>query len=201
MIEPRMFGQKPSLPAMMRRGEEFFNSLDTAQDEILERSRHLGKIASVAATVAGQRTQHEGDVEAKQLVYAAYLSIGRITDRVVQQIGTDNAEAVLTSHETHATFLNSSKALRSVSFDDVAKQYQRSDSWYKLGNEGLTLQEDIQFPANYLGVGCPYAFGNPDKAIYFSQQTDTIVKTYVEAHRQNMPRSSMHKVVNFLVRR
>jgi hypothetical protein len=200
MIEPRYFGQKPSLPLMMKRGELFFDSLEGAQDEILERSKHIGKIASVAATLAGQKTQHEGDGEAKQLVYAAYLSIGRITDRAVQQVGVDSAENALTSDAAHSTFLETSKTLKSVNFDGTAREFQKFGNWYQLDNNTFTLQENVDFPNKYIGKGCPYAFGNPDKAAYFSRQTDTIVKTYVEAHRRNMPRSSMHRVVNLLMR-
>ena len=201
MIEPRSFGQKPSLSAMMQRGEIFFDSLESAQDEILERSKHLGRIASVAATVAGEKTQYEGDGEAKQLVYAAYLSIGRITDRAVRQIGIDRAEIALTSDEAHVTLLDASKRLRSVSFDDVAKQFHESGNWYQLDNDTLSLQENVHFPSKYEGKGCPYAFGNPDKAAYFSHQTDNIVKTYTEAHRRNMPQSSLHRVTRLLVRK
>jgi hypothetical protein len=201
MIEQRSFGKKPSLLSQMKRGEVFFDTLHAAgtRMEILERSVHMGQIARVAANIASEKSQHEGDGEAKQLVYAAYLSLGRITSRAVKELGVEEAENALTSDVTHTTLLQASKTFKSVRFDEAAKQFQNRGEWYELTDGALRWRQGIDVPLQYVGAGCPYALGNKDRAAYFSAATDEAVHTYIDAHKQDIPQTAYHRYAKLLM--
>lgn len=192
-METRSFGQKPSLASLMMRGETFFDGLLTegTREKVIRRSRHIGKIARSAASIAGETTQHEGDSEAAQLVFAAYLSLGRITCRAISELGVEEAHNALTSEASHQTLLEASKNLASLPFDDVARQYASTGAWYDLTSQSLDWQAGVVIPKRYYGKGCPYALGNPEKATYFNTCTDEIVTTYIDAHKEATPRSQL----------
>lgn len=186
----RSFGKPAPLHIMMERGEEFFDAVNqTDPGEILERSRRISRIALTAATIAGEKTQHAGDGISKQLVYAAYIGIQDIADRVITDTSPDEAEALLTSNTTHQTLLLASKSLKSYAFDTMTKHFNQRGEGFELADDGLILQPGLEFSAKQTGRGCPYAMGNPKKAAYFNQCTDTIVKTYTQAYRQGMPKN------------
>lgn len=194
---PRQFGKPAPLHAMIERGVEFFDVIkDTEIDEVLEHSKRVNKIAITAAHLAAEKLRLEGDTVAQQLVYAAYLGIGDITAGTLTQVGeADKTEALLTSERTHHTLLLASKTLRSYAFDQMTRQYRREGTGFSLEEDGLVLQPGLRIPEKHRGLGCPYAQGNAEKAAYFNECTDTIVRTYTEASRRHMPKNLTQQIL------
>lgn len=192
----RSFGKPAPLHVTMERGRVFFDAINqTDPSEVLERSRRISRIAFTAATIAGEKTQHVGDDVSKQLVYAAYIGIGSIANRVITDTNPDEAESLLTSNITHQTLLRASKLLESYAFDTMTTHFNQRGEGFELTENGLILQPGLEFSTKQLGNGCPYAMGNPEKAAYFNRCTDTIVKTYTQAYRQDMPKNLVSQVL------
>lgn len=196
----RTFGRPLPLAVSMERGKRFFDALtdDIEIDQVLARSKRISKIAYTAATLAGEQLISEGDGDSKKLVYAAYVSLGDITHRTVIEHGSDAAEELLTSNQTHQTLLFASKSLRSHIFDDMTIKYRKAGTHFELNDDGLILQPNYSIPEKDKGKGCPYALGNSQKADYFNQCSDRIVKTYTQAYRQDMPKNITEQLLGTL---
>jgi hypothetical protein len=104
------------------------------------------------------------------------------------------SEHLLTSEQTHQTLLFASKTLRSHVFDKRAKNYRRQNTGFTLNENGLLVQDGFPLTKADMGKGCPFAMGNQAKADYFNACTDTIVRTYTQAYRQNMPRNIVEQL-------
>lgn len=189
-IVPRSFGEPPHLSAAMERGHTFFEAINNQPiDYVLDRSKRISRIALTAAAIAGETLQLAGDGDSKRLIYAAYLSIGDIVERIAIDASPDIAEKILTSPTTHETILYASRTFKSKVLDDMSMQFKSQGAWFTSCEEGLLLRDDIVIPDNHLGKGCPYAMGNSDKSKFFTECSDNIVRTYTEAHRRNMPKN------------
>lgn len=193
----RNFGRPAPLHALMQRGEEFFDAINSTDiDSVLVRSKRIGRIALTAAAMAGEKLQLEGDTDGKQLVFAAYLGIGDITARAVADTSPVRARELLTTPQTHRTLLLASKALKSYAFDRMAKQYRHDGSGFDLNDQGLTFQNGLTVHNNEAGKGCPYALGDPRRAAYFTLCADNIVHTYTEAYERNMPANLIDQILH-----
>lgn len=183
----RAFGKPAPLRAMMQRGMEFFdeaNNIDA--DTILTRAKRIDKIAATIGQIAGENLQLEGEWAAKRLLYTTSLGLGDIAARAVLETSPDEAENLLTSEQTHDTLLFVSGKFTSYTFDDLAKSYKERGAGYILRENGLHLKENPDVELE-IGKGCPYALGNPRFEAIFNDCSDTIVRTYTQAYRQNMP--------------
>lgn len=200
MVTQRTFGKPPSLAEMMSRGKMFFDSiLDTDPQDVIDRSRHMGKLANSAANLAGERLQLEGDLDAKRLVRAAYLNIGDIALTLIKRHGEDSAESILTSSKSHRSLLLASNTLTSLGMDTVGREFSSRGDHFDVDEDGITfITKGI--PRTLNGKGCPYAHGNESKAQYFTNATDHIAKTYIQASRQSLPLNDKTRLHNFFRR-
>ncbi len=195
---PRPFGQRAELSPIMKSGEDFFVAVESIDiDTLLTRARRINKIAATATKLTAKKLQREGENQADGFVYSAYRNIHDITARVIPEVGTEQAEELLTSEQTHSTLLLASSAMKGYQLDKLTKNYRIHGAGFYLDDTGLAIQDGFTLPKpkqiwpwakkRPKKVGCPYAYGNAERAAFFTDATDNIVRTYVEAYRRDMP--------------